>query len=257
MCSLLPFLLPQVRRAMSSEESTLSNTVFRDHFARFAADYDSRYAKDLGNFRLERISRVATHFLTCGDYRQGVARIRCVNPERRHEYFRPFSCKGFFLCPSCSQKRTLLFAEYLDELTQQFAETLLCWRHSGFSVDNSVRLDGGDHKARQALLNTSPGLPCRCRNSATTGPAGRSFIIRPTIPTSSRIPPSGTPWTSSPLSRSSFRPGAYAASTTTAYTPRDARRAGSACPMSHASPRQPGKTPTPKSYLPNQHQTRR
>ena len=89
--------------------------MFRDHFARFAADYDSRYAKDLGNFRLERISRVATRFLTCGDYRQGVARIRCVNPECRHEYFRPFSCKGFFLCPSCSQKRTLLAAEYFDE----------------------------------------------------------------------------------------------------------------------------------------------
>jgi hypothetical protein len=191
-----------------------------------------------------------------------------VNPECRHEYFRPFSCKGFFLRPSCSQKRTLLFAEYLDEqlllalphrqfvftlpkalrvflrhdqrlfanlarlifsliaefystaagkplstaavvayqpfgdslrfnphfhalileggfdsagqfyhlpvhdtarlaeclrqrtiglflklglITQPFAENLLCWRHSGFSVDNSVRLDGGDHKARQAL----------------------------------------------------------------------------------------------------------
>ncbi len=211
---------------------------------------------------------MATRFLTCGDYRQGVARIRCVNPECRHEYFRPFSCKGFFLCPSCSQKRTLLFAEYLDEqlllalphrqfvftlpkalrvflrhdqrlfaklarlifnlitefyraaagkpittaaviayrpfgdslrfnphfhalileggfdsagqfyhlpvhdtarlaeclrqrtiglflklglVAQPFAENLLCWRHSGFSVDNSVPLDGGDHKTRQAL----------------------------------------------------------------------------------------------------------
>jgi hypothetical protein len=89
--------------------------VFRDHFGRFAAEYDSHYAKELGNFRLERISQVATWFLTCGDYRQGVACIRCINPECRHEYFCPFSFKGFFLCPSCSQKRTLLFAEYLDE----------------------------------------------------------------------------------------------------------------------------------------------
>ena len=214
------------------------------------------------------LERAVTRFLTCGDYRQGVDRLRCVNPECRHEYFRPFSCKGFFLCPSCSQKRTLLFAEYLDEqlllalphrqfvftlpkalrvflrhdqrlfadlarlifnliaefystaagkpistaavvayqpfgdslrfnphfhalileggfdssgrfyhlpihdtaslaeclrrrtiglflklglITQRFADTLLCWKHSGFSVDNSVRLDGGDHKARQAL----------------------------------------------------------------------------------------------------------
>ena len=30
--------------------------VIRDHFARFAAEYDSRYAKDLGNFRLVRLA---------------------------------------------------------------------------------------------------------------------------------------------------------------------------------------------------------
>jgi len=89
--------------------------VFQDHFGRFAAEYDARHAQELGNFRIERIARVATRFLTCGDYRQGLARIRCSNPECRQEYFRPFSCKGFYLCPSCSQKRTILFAEYLDE----------------------------------------------------------------------------------------------------------------------------------------------
>ena len=32
---------------------------------------------------------------------------------RSADYFRPFSCKGFYLCPSCSQKRRLLFAEHL------------------------------------------------------------------------------------------------------------------------------------------------
>ena len=45
----------------------------------------------------------------------GVARIRCTNSECGHDYFRPFSCKGFYLCPSCSQKRTLLLSEYLSE----------------------------------------------------------------------------------------------------------------------------------------------
>jgi hypothetical protein len=30
-----------------------------------------------------------------------------------HDFFRPFSCKGFYLCPSCSRKRTILFAEHL------------------------------------------------------------------------------------------------------------------------------------------------
>ena len=29
----------------------------------------------------------------------------------------------------------------------------MCWKHSGFSIDNSVRLDGGDHKARQAFAH--------------------------------------------------------------------------------------------------------
>jgi len=121
--------------------------LFRDHFGRFAAEYDSRYAKELGNFRMERISRVATRFLTCGDYRQGAARIRCSNPECRYEYFRPFSCKGFFLCPSCSQKRTLLFAEYLDERLllalphRQFVFTLppITWQGRSAPLEGSPR----------------------------------------------------------------------------------------------------------------------
>ena len=68
-----------------------------------------------GRFRLRRIESVAGRFGTCGDYRHGVARIRCTNPECGHDHFRPFSCKGFYLCPSCSQKRTLLFAEHLTD----------------------------------------------------------------------------------------------------------------------------------------------
>ncbi|MDA3947963.1 MAG: transposase, partial [Spirochaeta sp.] len=71
--------------------------------------------------------QLGERFSTCGDYLQGVARIRCTNPECGHDYFRPFSCKGFYLCPrmqgratnevsdqaSCSRKRTILFAEHL------------------------------------------------------------------------------------------------------------------------------------------------
>lgn len=49
----------------------------------------------------------------CADWSKGVARIRCENCG--HSYFRPFSCKVFHLCPSCDQKRTLLYAEYLAE----------------------------------------------------------------------------------------------------------------------------------------------
>ena len=53
------------------------------------------------------------HFAECADWTKGVVRIRCH--DCGHSYFRPFSCKVFHLCPSCDQKRTLLYAEYLAE----------------------------------------------------------------------------------------------------------------------------------------------
>ena len=54
-------------------------------------------------------------FLDCGDYAKGITRIKCTNPDCKSEFFRPFSCKIFHLCPSCSQKRTLLFGEYANQ----------------------------------------------------------------------------------------------------------------------------------------------
>lgn len=259
--------------------------IFHDHFHAFADAYDSLYAKDFGKFRLERISHVVDKLESCGDYTKGIARIQCCNPECRLEYFRPFSCKGFYLCPSCSQKRTLLFAEYLDEqllltlphrqfvfsipkafriffrhgqklfaavssllfslirkfyrlaagspllttsaivafqpfgdflranahwhalvleggfspdeqffflpihdtqklteafrraviklllskrlITEEFASTLLCWKNSGFSVDNKVRINGDDHKTRIALAQYIARAPSPWRSLPT------------------------------------------------------------------------------------------
>jgi len=89
--------------------------IFARHFDEFCDQYEDRYAKKYGRFRSERIEHVGRRFCDCGDYLQGVARIRCTKPDCGHDYFRPFSCKGFYLCPSCSQKRTLLFAEHLTE----------------------------------------------------------------------------------------------------------------------------------------------
>jgi hypothetical protein len=89
------------------------HTIFERHFSDFCEHYDEKYSATYGRYRLERIQQLGERFCTCGDYLQGVARIRCTNPECGHDYFRPFSCKGFYLCPSCSQKRTILFAEHL------------------------------------------------------------------------------------------------------------------------------------------------
>jgi len=84
-------------------------------FLQFAEIYDTKYAKAYGRFRIERITEVVHNFIGCGDYTQGIARIQCTNPDCKEEFFRPFSCKGFYLCPSCSQKRSLLFSEYMHE----------------------------------------------------------------------------------------------------------------------------------------------
>ena len=86
------------RAAYAQRDTNTLQHIFRDHFGHFAADYDARHAKELGNFRIERITRVATRFLTCGDYPlsgsgvysrrescQGVARIRFSNPDCHHE----------------------------------------------------------------------------------------------------------------------------------------------------------------------------
>ena len=89
--------------------------LFRDHFSQLAVRYEAEFAKRLGKFRLERIIKAVERFLGCGDYRRGIARIQCTNPDCRLEYFRPFSCSVFHLCPSCSQKRTLLLGEYMNE----------------------------------------------------------------------------------------------------------------------------------------------
>jgi hypothetical protein len=89
--------------------------IFECHFVDFCKIYDERYAETYGMFRLERIQRLGERFAICGDYLQGIARIRCTNPDCGQDYFRPFSCKGFYFCPSCSRKRTLLFAGHLTE----------------------------------------------------------------------------------------------------------------------------------------------
>ena len=75
----------------------------------------SIHAKEYGKYRIIHIKEAVKKFLECGDYSKGIARIKCTNHNCDHEYFRPFSCKAWYLCPSCNQKRLLLFSEHLSE----------------------------------------------------------------------------------------------------------------------------------------------
>jgi len=88
--------------------------IFQKHFQEFSEKYSEKYDTEYASARLERIQLFSDNFISCGDYSKGIARIQCINPECKHEYFRPFSCKRFYLCPTCSQKRSILFGEHIS-----------------------------------------------------------------------------------------------------------------------------------------------
>ena len=73
--------------------------IIEENYTEFENIYDDVYAKDYGIYRLERIGETVGKFTECGDWFQGVARIKCTNQDCKHEYFRPFSCKQWYLCP--------------------------------------------------------------------------------------------------------------------------------------------------------------
>jgi hypothetical protein len=142
------------------------HTIFERHFADFCEHYDERYAATYGRYRLERIQQLGERFSACGDYLQGVARIRCTNPECGHDYFRPFSCKGFYLCPSCSRKRTILFAEHLTN------EVLLKLPHRQFVFTMPKALRPFFRQDRRLFADVSR-LVCRIIDEFYAEAAGR------------------------------------------------------------------------------------
>lgn len=60
----------------------------------------------------------------------------------------PFS--GLQAITEAFRRRELALIADKRRLTQEFAETLLSWRHSGFSIDNSVRVTGA--RAQESLV---------------------------------------------------------------------------------------------------------
>ena len=100
-------------------EQNVIQKILQDHFSDFEERYDELYAKEYGKYRIIRIKEAVEKFIECGDYSKGIARIKCTNHNCDHEYFRPFvaslkeACKTWYLCPSCHQKRILLFSEHM------------------------------------------------------------------------------------------------------------------------------------------------
>ena len=57
--------------------------------------------------------RAIERFIECGDPHHGFGRIYC--DACGHDYLLEFSCKTRYFCPSCHQKRVLLYGEWVEE----------------------------------------------------------------------------------------------------------------------------------------------
>ncbi len=159
---------------------TVLHTILEKHFKDFVENYESKYTEECGRYGLERITAVVEEYLKCGDYHEGVARVKCTNPECNHDFFVPFSCKqlqfnshwhgiiiegGFdsrgnfiFIPIYALDKMTEYFRRrvirfFLDKelITKAFASNLLSWKNYGFSIDASLRLYGSDDKTRESI----------------------------------------------------------------------------------------------------------
>ncbi len=143
--------------------------LFKKHFKSFADQYENKYAVIYGcRFRVELITEVVEKFIRCADYSQGTARIQCTNSDCRYEYFRPFSCKGFYFCPSCSQKRTLQFSEYMK------GRSLLSLTHRQFVFTFPKLLKPYFHHNRRLFSGISRLIFIIIKRSTTRQQEGRS-----------------------------------------------------------------------------------
>jgi hypothetical protein len=104
--------LPQgVYRPRNAQASPLYRLV-EDHFEQLERVWDERYDREHGFWR-PVVRRVVEQFLDCGDLRCGFARL--WRPTCRKDLLLPYSCRRRCFCPSCHQKRALLFAEHIDQ----------------------------------------------------------------------------------------------------------------------------------------------
>jgi len=120
----------------------------REHFDDFRRFYSDRYARKFGFWR-PIFDKAVHEFLRCGDLQHGFARVRC--PECRHEFFVAFSCKQRCICPSCSQKRTVLLGMHVAE------DVCLNIPHRQFvwTIPKRLRIFFRFHRG---LLHRLPGL---------------------------------------------------------------------------------------------------
>jgi len=104
-------VLTRVYRARRPEPTVLYRALAH-HIERFLSVYEELFQPTHGYLR-RCVEPAVYRYLDCGIFDQGVARVRC--PECRHEFLVAFSCKLRGLCPSCHQKRELLWVAWAEQ----------------------------------------------------------------------------------------------------------------------------------------------
>jgi hypothetical protein len=133
----------RVYRPRKPRESPLFLLVSR-HVDELLRVWPERFERTHGPLR-PVVERVLREFLTCGRPEHGFARASC--DACRSTYVVPFSCRGRSFCPSCEKKRSLLWAEWL----QQEVLEPVPHRHVVVTIPRLLR--GLFRKRRELLLD--------------------------------------------------------------------------------------------------------
>ena len=98
-------------------EKTVLYRALAHYFETFLQVYEERFQPTFGHFR-KIIQETVYKFLDCGIFDRGFGRARC--PKCCQEFLVAYSCKLRCICPSCHQKRELLWADWAgEELLEQ------------------------------------------------------------------------------------------------------------------------------------------
>jgi len=101
----------RVYRPRRPRDSPLFRLV-SEHIERFLRAYDERFAPRHGPLR-PVVERALREFLLCGLPEHGFGKLWCGTCGK--SFIAPFSCRVRNLCPSCEKKRSLLWAEWLQQ----------------------------------------------------------------------------------------------------------------------------------------------
>ena len=106
-CSTAP--QSKVYRSRTARESPLWQCLSA-HFYDFVQNYPDTFEATHGFFR-PVVEDAVNQFIDCGDLRKGFAVAQCGECGER--FLVAFSCKRRYLCPSCHQKKVLLFGDFI------------------------------------------------------------------------------------------------------------------------------------------------